>query len=723
MAAIATPGQCQPVASTAIPTSSDAKHGIRPVPEVNVEHRPPHWHATLNRYVLAADRQERPTDKPLPEIYTSPIPTDEHYPMAKNPPIARRSSHVYQPQSSVKSQLPDAFDADLVLDVADFGSELEMLIEMSRLSAANIARNQSNADRASSSSGARSSTGVPVIPVEAMIVAQTSATSVTAPIVEVGVVPSLVGVSQGTSTPATASITTEPLQPPSVTLSAAIAVETLSLFSDPMPPLARPDIPQLPAVSFDVIKDADGWMKLFSDLSADIQRLLRCEKQAFIIALMMATAVCPSAWLDRETFVKLCLRNFQFASRKLLNDWAVTHTPICCFVLVMGCSGVNTGLMCVDWALRLYKQNVNHRLQTHLMEVWTYETDTVTESVGNLVTAELPSPYRVMRYQNVFNAPRDVMQFVDYPDAVRYICMGSTECNSISFANQRVYSAGKSGLHDHPSDSWFPWHEFIWKLVQMKGANRVVVLNELPSCKQQCDERTLTAMSGVPITVNATAWGHAERRRQIRTSPILGFAAMGPTMIAARDPRAKLPDDASWYPTEAARGTTDRPVTLRRYYCKLLVDRYRQAKIPSAFEQLTMDSLRIIYPNNSVMNANVDFYLMHLGLMDTPVRRIKEILPCVKQMDGDGRAATALTPPGQVQFCGANFHCTACTKAIQILGGCWHLPSMTEVTYQVLARALDAWFGAGQVTWYEWQHVPHHCDENCKHRSARPSHG
>lgn len=713
----------QPVASVVSRSAGVPVDSLPPTEQGHPVQSQVVWNAVLKRHVPVYVGPQLPCQKPLPDVYTHPPPTEEQALPAKGCVGALVLMRAERAKSSAWAQVPAAIKQEFHSEAEAHSSEVELLLRFQRESTLRRAAKESTCNGASSSTVPQCSpAGSLCLPTKATV-AQNEANASGAALTDIGVVPSLVGLSQCSSMPASESIGGNRALPSCETVAPVQGDVVQSLFNDPRPVIAWPDIPQVPAISFDVMKDADGWTQMFSSLSADLQRLLRCEKEAFIKALMMATAVCPAAWEDRNAFLRACLRNFQFATRKLLNDWAVLHTPICCFVLIMGCSGVNTGLMCVDWALRLYKQNVNHRLQTHLIEVWTYETDGVTETVGNLVTAELPSPFRVMRYQNVFNAPKDVMQFVDYPSSVRYICMGSTECNSISWANQRKYAPGKSGLHDHPSDSWFPWHECIWNLVQMKGPDRVIVLNELPTCKQTCDEKTLTAMSGVPVTVNASAWGHADRRRQIRTSPILGFSTLSPTMIPARNPRARLPDGATWHPTEAARGTTDRPVTLRRYFCKLLVERTRKTKVHSAFELLTMDSLRIIYPNNAVMNANVDFFLMHLGLDNTPVRRIKEILPCVKNMDGDGRAATDQTPPGQVQFCGANFHCAACTKAIQVLGGCWHLPSMTEVTYQVLARALDAWFGAGQATWYQWQHVPHHCDEKCIHRSATPVHG
>jgi hypothetical protein len=250
-----------------------------------------------------------------------------------------------------------------------------------------------------------------------------------------------------------------------------------------------------------------------------------------------------------------------------------------------------------------------------------------------------------------------------------------------------------------------------------------VVINELPDCKHKEDNAQLNLMSGVPIKINAGDWGDAERIRYIRASPVLPDKSIHPQKFKARNPQAPLPDGSFWYPTDAAKKTKDRPVTLRRFYPVLLQRALTtQRENFKDYEKLTLASLRVMHPKGMITYAHVTFFLVNLGLWDTPVKGIQQMLPCFMEMDKDGSRATANLHPEQKQWCMQKFACMNCQKSYHCLGGSWHRPSMAEATTRVMTEALNFWTGTGQATWYEWKAPPHICDASCPKRRRPPDH-
>ena len=477
----------------------------------------------------------------------------------------------------------------------------------------------------------------------------------------------------------------------------------------------------LPILGAAVFQDNVGWLKLFAELPYNLRRLLNCEKEEFVRSVTIAAACSPAAFFKkRNKFFMDALRNYQYMCRKLQHTHIMQSTPVLTLVVILGCSGVNTALLCLKNALRLYRQHCNMNLNVHIMEVWTYETDDITTQVGNLVIDGLENPFRVSRYGNIHNAPLDIEQFRDYPSNVRYIMFGSTECSSVSWANGKQYAPGKTGLHDFPSDTWFPWHRCIHRLVELKGTDYVVVINELPKCKHAEDNAELNRMSGMPVSVEAKRWGNADRNRMIRTSPICSIKELNPEYMEVRNPLATMADGSTWAPADAARAASVVPVTLRRYYPVLLEQRKRGQRF-SQYEQLTLASLRVRYPSGYTSFAPVQFFIENLGFTNTCINGIKNLLPCVGELDRDGNRARPELSPDQRFRCMQEVACVQCKKAFQILGGCWDLSSMSELTYLVVKTALNNWTGTGNAIWYDWKEPPHICDETCPKRSSRPS--
>jgi hypothetical protein len=135
----------------------------------------------------------------------------------------------------------------------------------------------------------------------------------------------------------------------------------------------------IPLSSLDVLNTVSGHMKIFHMLPAKIERLLNCEGLEAVKSLLMTCALSSHAFHDkRDDFIMDWLRNYQYLVRRITYNQVIESCPAICLVVILGCAGVNTGLLCVQEALWLYKKHVNANLNVHIMEVWVYETDEIT---------------------------------------------------------------------------------------------------------------------------------------------------------------------------------------------------------------------------------------------------------------------------------------------------------------------------------------------------------
>ena len=385
------------------------------------------------------------------------------------------------------------------------------------------------------------------------------------------------------------------------------------------------------------------------------------------------------------------------------------------FVVVLGCAGINTGLICVQDVFEIFKRTYSQEFSPQILSIFIYENDPAAIEAGKLITDKLSVDIDVSWRGSIDHWPDDVDLLTLYPDTTRFICLGSTECNNISYANQKVLPAGTSGLHGSKSRTYFPWHQGLKKLTEIIGSDQVCCMSELPFCKDKEDEKLLDAQMGVARSVDAKDWNHhANRRRSIRCSPVVEIAVIKPSnhMVSGESP--VMFDGSTWAPTKEALAVDQAPAVLRRYWPRLIVRHaIEKDKRLTQYEQQTLASLRVRMPTGQVLFAGVPFYLTHLGLQHTPLRNLMEMFPCMKSIDNVSRPGTG---PGFFS-CGEMRLCNECSKAIQLLGACWHRHSISEALSRSLLPALCWWMGLSQKpTFWEFKVSHHECGPTCTRR-------
>ena len=392
------------------------------------------------------------------------------------------------------------------------------------------------------------------------------------------------------------------------------------------------------------------------------------------------------------------------------------------WVIVLGCSGICVALLCLREVVALIQKRFIGSFVPQILEVWLYEILPAANRVAQKVLNILDKKVRIVHKGDIEHFPTDVDELLLFPDNVKFICLGSTECNNVSFANSTVLPVGTSGLHGAKSRTYFPWHRGLKKLADGTCSSRMVVMSELPKMKDKVDEELMDKQLGVAKHVEASDWNHnASRHRCIRSSPVVRLVTYKPYHVPPGTPNDIMADGSMWCPTKEAYEASQEkaPVTLRRYWTRLIVRHSIENDTNfSKYEKLTLASLRVRFPGGEMRFAGVVFYLHHLGLSRTPLSGIQQDYLCEGVINSFGQKGE-----GEDHFaCGVKRLCGKCEAAIQLLGACWHLPSCTEALATILIPTVQWWQGipgAAKPDFWQFTEPAHVCDEACKQRPPR----
>ena len=395
------------------------------------------------------------------------------------------------------------------------------------------------------------------------------------------------------------------------------------------------------------------------------------------------------------------------------------------YVIVQGCSGLSTGLLAVKWSFDILKHRYPHIIHK-VLEVWCYEINGSAIKCADLVHKSMG--WDIVIKGNIDHFYDDSMELLEYPvGSFKVILLGSTECNNISFARAHTtYPVGTSGLHAELSRTWFAWYKGCKRIMELVGASNCIALHELPVCRDSVDEAALDKSVGSPVIADAADWDDAVRKRRFRTSPILADRPVTPVLTNPhRRQDGCMGDGTKWHCSEEARRRGDKvPTVLRRYWPRLL----QNANVPTLkgkftdYEKVTLDLNRYTDLKGNIMNAGVNFYIDHLSLYFTPLKRIPEqIYKCYLWVDKHG--GICLKGDNKMR-CGETILCHPCAAAIQLLGGAWHLPSVTEVLARLLMTAVPSW--VDEVTdeslrphFRSYVEPAHNCGPYCPHNPDR----
>lgn len=388
------------------------------------------------------------------------------------------------------------------------------------------------------------------------------------------------------------------------------------------------------------------------------------------------------------------------------------------WVVILGCSGIAVALLCLLEVVSLIQAKYMQQFRPQILEVWLYEIMPAANRVAQRALNMLAKEVRVVFKGDIEHFPYDVDELLLFPDQVKFICLGSTECNNVSFANRTVLPSGTSGLHGPKSRTYFPWHRGLKKLAEATDPSRMVVMSELPQMKDKVDENLMNKQLGQPVHVEASDWNeNASRHRCIRCSPIVKLQKFKP-MYIRRARQDTMCDGTRWYPSRQVLDASlvKAPVTLRRYWTRLVV----RANIEndqrlSDYERLSLASLKVIDSQGQIKFAGVTFFLHHLGLSETVLAGIALDYPCDLTINDHGVKTTdqSCFPCGLKRFCGK------CDAAIQLLGACWHLPSCAEALATFLVPTVLWWQnypGAAKPEFWEFKEEAHVCDDLCEQR-------
>lgn len=469
-----------------------------------------------------------------------------------------------------------------------------------------------------------------------------------------------------------------------------------------------------PAWAMSALTDKNGCEKVIAMLNDSTKRFLLMEMPDIIEALCRGLAAIPEAWSEPSVIMFRMIRASQKVKRTHIYQQLQEYVPIIPLVVILCCAGLNVGLICIQDALHKYRQLVNSNLKVHILEVICYEIDPRAIRVGSLVLGELPDPIRIVQAGDVKFAPEDCVFMADYPLHVKIVCLLSTECNAVSHASSQQFAPGKTGLHTPPSDTFHPAYHMVKQLQDDRGVENIVVIAELPLCKHKEDNAELSLKLGLPVIVRAKDYGDADRTRYIRTNPLIQERDIK-KLNAAHSVDRPLMDGSTWCPSEGARKTAHGfPVTLRRFF-PILCDQFfhgrKTLQNAADYEKLTLYNLRVKTSMGQLKYAGPHFFIDHLGLSSTALVRILDMYPCLKRCDRWGNLLQTQTT--ESQECGVNIFCKACREVMNLTGGCWHRPSMADVSFSVLALALSHWTNVQVGTWMTYKEPPHECGSEC----------
>ena len=478
------------------------------------------------------------------------------------------------------------------------------------------------------------------------------------------------------------------------------------------------------------IHDKNWEDKLFNMLSPKTQRLLLLEEEGFRNSMLELLSCFKPAHHDLDGNVQQMIAIHRRVERHAKSSMFFAQTPgggkkVLRYVIVQGCSGLSTGLLAVQWAFEILQLKYPHIIH-RVLEAWCYEINGNAIKAADLVHKALK--WDIITKGNIDHFYDDSLELLEYPvGSFKVILLGSTECNNISFARAHTtYPKGTSGLHAELSRTWFAWYKGCKRTMELVGASNCIAMHELPMCRDSVDEAALDKSVGSPVIADAADWDDAVRKRRFRTSPILADLPVTPYLT---DPHRRkdgcMGDGTRWHCSEAARRRGVKvPTVLRRYWPRLL----RDANVPTLkakfteYENITLDLNRYTDLKGNIMNAGVNFYIDHLSLYFTPLRRIPEqIYKCYLWVDKHG--SVCLKSENKMR-CGETILCHPCTAAVQLLGGAWHLPSVTEVLARLLMTAVPSW--VDEVTdesirpnFRSYVEPAHNCGPHCVHNPDR----
>ena len=480
------------------------------------------------------------------------------------------------------------------------------------------------------------------------------------------------------------------------------AIETCTLV-----PVWVSDIYHMP----DFDKQMNAIKKRLLPANARLLEQWRSIDDGFVDSLLYSILFNKQCWKDIDEYVRdaMATQGRLFRAQRMVADFKAGCTLQ--VVLIMGCAGINVGLLALKYAFERICTVLNPRLNLVVLECWIYEINQDAIDVGQLVTQGYKFP--VIYKGDMENGPQDIAELETYSSVVKFVLMGSTECNNVSFASGIKSKPGTSGLHGPVSRTSFAWHKTCRVLARKRGPSNIVHIGELPQCKDECDEKLLDKQFGPAVKSNASKWNNdAERKRKWRTSPMTGEAELFPMHVPVPNKSSVYKDGSQWFPTAAAyNGNQSVPVVLRRYWPRLLERQLDANNRMTPYEQMTIESLRVKFPNGEVRYAGVEFFLRHLGLEFSALQGIKDHFPCLKMCN---RYGATDADPKKMLPCGQQILCQPCNRAIQLLGGCWHFPTAAEITTRVLMLAVNYWMCGGPMPdFWQWEHPHHDCGKNC----------
>ena len=264
-----------------------------------------------------------------------------------------------------------------------------------------------------------------------------------------------------------------------------------------------------------------GYEEIVRILDDGTKRLLHMEHPEMIQALCRGLAALPESWNNPSQVMYKLIRTAQKVQRYDNYMYVQQWVPIIPMVLILCCSGLNVGVLCVREALERYRKMVNSDIKVHIIEVICYEIDSKAQNIGFHVLQDLPKPVRIVMGCDVKFAPSDAVHLSDYPHVVKIVAALSTECNAVSFASSKVFPPGTSGLHTHPSDTFHPAYKMVKTIQDIRDVENIAVVAELPLCKHDQDNKELTDKMGAAVLVKARDYGDADRNRYLRTSPMI----------------------------------------------------------------------------------------------------------------------------------------------------------------------------------------------------------
>jgi hypothetical protein len=483
----------------------------------------------------------------------------------------------------------------------------------------------------------------------------------------------------------------------------------------------------MPAHVFDIA--SNGFHKaplhMLEKVLGPLVHVFQAMSQKTLCFVLEAIVWCPTAWRDTVGFARGILRTKQQAGALFCGFGNVHVFPI---VLVCGCTGSGIPVKAAMNVLEEVKK-ANPGYSFRIVYAISYEISPLCINFAVPCWDQLVKAFgcKVDHLEDIFQYEETVSSLLYMFEGCKFLCIAGTECSDTSFANTAAVVSGTSPLHGSRSRTAFHWHRGMTKLASIVGNNNVVHVHEYPRCKVSADELHVNNMFGHPRSTRASEYGCAERNRYWRTSPILtGITHIKPPAVSDAEKKnwpMSCEDSAGfvWAPQSfQQRGRHQPPVVLRRYWPKL-VDRAAKNNDMSQFEKATLESLRILKPNqpSSAQYAGAKFFVHHLCRPSCEFfdKIVDDQMHCLGKIDVNGMMAGSNDSSGNM--CGKKNFCVNCTDAMTVLGGAWHLESAMSVMSQALRLALLDWTGRSAAQWFNWgNEAPHFCDDFCPMNSA-----